>query len=119
MPADSPTLGLGHLQFEALLTTARLSANRNDFALIAMLGLLGGTSSLGVVQPDVGVGQRPCPRIPSRYDGQPGTADDRQRLVRQPGEPTPRWLRQSWLWPPPGGRGQDSAMAFSAAVSQS
>jgi integrase len=41
MPADSPTLGLGHLQFEALLTTARLSANRNDFALIAMLGLLG------------------------------------------------------------------------------
>jgi len=29
------------LQFEALLTTARLSANRNDFALIAMLGLLG------------------------------------------------------------------------------
>src|SRR3954452_22209026 len=41
MPTDSPTLGLGHLQFEALLTTARLSGNRNDFALIAMLGLLG------------------------------------------------------------------------------
>jgi len=41
MPAESPTLGLGHLQFEALLTVARLSANRNDFALIAMLGLLG------------------------------------------------------------------------------
>jgi integrase/recombinase XerD len=41
MPTESPTLGLGHLQFEALLTTARLSANRNDFALIAMLGLLG------------------------------------------------------------------------------
>lgn len=39
MPIDSPTLG--HLQFEALLTTARLSANGNDFALIAMLGLLG------------------------------------------------------------------------------
>ncbi|GAA3398231.1 tyrosine-type recombinase/integrase [Cryptosporangium minutisporangium] len=38
---ESPTLGLGHLQFEALLTTARLSANLNDFALIAMLGLLG------------------------------------------------------------------------------
>ena len=34
-------LGLSHLQFEAILTTARLSANRNDFALIAMLGLLG------------------------------------------------------------------------------
>jgi integrase/recombinase XerD len=41
MPTDSPTLGLGHLQFEAMLTTARLSTNRNDFALIAMLGLLG------------------------------------------------------------------------------
>jgi integrase/recombinase XerD len=41
MPAESPTLGLGHLQFEALLTTARLSANSNDFALIVMLGLLG------------------------------------------------------------------------------
>ena len=41
LPTDSPTLGLGHLQFEALLTPARGSANRNDFALIAMLGLLG------------------------------------------------------------------------------
>jgi integrase/recombinase XerD len=41
MPTDSPTLGLGHLQFEALLTTARLSPNSNDFALIVMLGLLG------------------------------------------------------------------------------
>src|ERR671932_764627 len=41
VPAESPTLGLGHLQFEALITTARLSANPNDFALIAFLGLLG------------------------------------------------------------------------------
>jgi integrase/recombinase XerD len=38
---ESPTLGLTHLQFEALLTAARLSPNRNDFALITMLGLLG------------------------------------------------------------------------------
>jgi len=38
---ESPTLGLGHLQFEALLSTARLSPNRYDFALVAMLGLLG------------------------------------------------------------------------------
>ncbi|WP_406081368.1 hypothetical protein [Micromonospora sp. NBC_00858] len=37
----SPTLGLGHLQFEALITTARLSTNPNDFALVALLGLLG------------------------------------------------------------------------------
>ncbi len=29
------------LQFEAMLTAARESANRNDFALVAMLGLLG------------------------------------------------------------------------------
>jgi hypothetical protein len=36
-PPQSPTLGLGHLQFEALITTARLSNNPNDFALIAML----------------------------------------------------------------------------------
>jgi integrase/recombinase XerD len=39
--AESPTLGLGHLQFEALITTARLSTNPNDFALVALLGLLG------------------------------------------------------------------------------
>jgi integrase/recombinase XerD len=41
VPAESPTLGLTHLQFEALLSAARESANRNDFALVAMLGLLG------------------------------------------------------------------------------
>lgn len=41
VPPESPTLGLGHLQFEALITTARLSPNPNDFALIALLGLLG------------------------------------------------------------------------------
>jgi site-specific recombinase XerD len=41
VPPQSPTLGLTHLQFEAMLTTARLSANRNDFALVCLLGLLG------------------------------------------------------------------------------
>jgi integrase len=41
VPAESPTLGLGHLQFEALITTARLSPNPSDFALVALLGLLG------------------------------------------------------------------------------
>ena len=38
---ESPTLGFTHLQFEALLTAARDSADPCDFALVAMLGLLG------------------------------------------------------------------------------
>ena len=41
VPPESPTLGLTHLQFEAMLTAARESDNDNDFALMAMLGLLG------------------------------------------------------------------------------
>jgi integrase/recombinase XerD len=41
VPPESPTLGLTHLQFEAILTAARASANDCDFALVAMLGLLG------------------------------------------------------------------------------
>jgi site-specific recombinase XerD len=41
VPPESPTLGLTHLQFEALLTAARTSANPNDFALVSLLGLLG------------------------------------------------------------------------------
>ncbi len=40
VPAESPTLGFTHLQFEALLTAARQSPNQFDFALVAMLGLL-------------------------------------------------------------------------------
>ena len=40
-PAESPTLGFTHLQFEALLIAARESVNPCDFALVAMLGLLG------------------------------------------------------------------------------
>ncbi len=39
--SESPTLGLTHLQFEAMLTAARDSAQRDDFALVAVLGLLG------------------------------------------------------------------------------
>ena len=41
VPAESPTLGCTHRQFEALLTAARQSADSCDFALVAMLGLLG------------------------------------------------------------------------------
>ena len=41
VPPESSTLGFTHLQFEAMLTAARESTNRYDFALVAMLGLLG------------------------------------------------------------------------------
>ena len=41
VPAESPTPGFTHLQFKALLTAARESPNPYDFALAAMLGLLG------------------------------------------------------------------------------
>lgn len=41
VPNESPVLGLSHLQFEALLAAARESPNQFDFALVAMLGLLG------------------------------------------------------------------------------
>ncbi len=41
VPPESPTLGLTHLQFEALLTAARQSGNPFDFALVCLLGLLG------------------------------------------------------------------------------
>jgi integrase len=41
VPAESPTLGFTHLQFEALLTAAGESSHPCDFALVAMLGLLG------------------------------------------------------------------------------
>ena len=38
---ESPTLGLSHLQLEAMLAAGRQSPNINDFALVTMLGLLG------------------------------------------------------------------------------
>ena len=41
VPAESPTLGLTHLQFEGMLSAARESTNKFDFALVSMLGLLG------------------------------------------------------------------------------
>ncbi len=38
---ESPTLGSSHLQFEAMIVTAPTLADLFDFALVAMLGLLG------------------------------------------------------------------------------
>jgi integrase/recombinase XerD len=40
-PTDSPTLGLTHLQFEAMLHAGFESDNPSDGALVAMLGMLG------------------------------------------------------------------------------
>jgi hypothetical protein len=39
VPAESPTLGLGHLQFEALITTARESTNLADEATRTAMGV--------------------------------------------------------------------------------
>jgi hypothetical protein len=41
VPAESPTLGLSHLQFEAMLVAARQSTHASDFALVCFRGLLG------------------------------------------------------------------------------
>ena len=41
IPQESPTLGLSHLQFEALLAAGRDSVDPNGLALVVMLGLLG------------------------------------------------------------------------------
>ena len=41
VPPESPTLGLTHLQLEALLIAGRGSTNPSDFALVCLLGLLG------------------------------------------------------------------------------
>ena len=56
VPPESPTLGLTHLQFEALLTAARTSSNPNDFALVCLLGLLGLRvfEATGISLPDLG-----------------------------------------------------------------
>ncbi len=41
VPPESPTLGISHLQFEAMLAAGRTSQHVNDFALVALLELLG------------------------------------------------------------------------------
>src|SRR6266498_3273703 len=81
VPAESPTLGLGHLQFEALITTARLSVNPNDFALLALLGLLGLRIFEACGASIAGPGDRPSRRRPRRW------ADPAQHPRRAYGPP--------------------------------
>ena len=106
VPTESPTLGFTHLQFEALLTAARESENRNDFALVAVLGLLGlrifEATSADIE--DIGGGARPprLARLRQRYQdraraatagGRPGhrprhrRPQQRAHLAQQPGRP--------------------------------
>ena len=79
VPAESPTLGFTHLQFEALLT-ARDSANPCDFALVAMLGLLG-LRIFGSYRREH--------RRPWRGARPPGTARVRQGRQGRPGAAAP------------------------------
>jgi integrase/recombinase XerD len=76
VPAESPTLGFTHLQFEALLTAARESASNYDFALVAMLGLLGLRifEATGADIGDLGDGARP-PRLARVRQGHQGRPD--------------------------------------------
>jgi len=87
LPTESPTLGLGHLQFEAILSAARQSPNRYDFALVAMLGLLGLRifEATGANNHRPGRGTRP-PRPARARQGR----QDRARPATTGGRPRPR-----------------------------
>jgi hypothetical protein len=61
VPAESPTLGFTHLQFEALLTAARESPNRCDFALAAILGVV--SWLLALIAETTGSAEQPEERI--------------------------------------------------------
>ena len=61
-PAESPTLGFTHLQFEALLTAARESADPCDFALVACSGCSVCGSSKLPARTRRGAGQGSDPR---------------------------------------------------------
>ena len=75
VPPESPTLGFTHLQFEALPTAARQSANPSDFALVAGLADLRS--------------YRRGHRRPWGRARPPGPARVRQRHQDRPGPATP------------------------------
>jgi integrase len=85
---QSPTLGLTHLQFEAMLTAARLSPNLFDFALVCLLGLLGlrifDATSLDIAE----LGEEHGHRV-LRVVGK-GHARRRRRPARHPNRRPPR-----------------------------
>jgi integrase/recombinase XerD len=92
VPAESPPLGLTHLQFEALLTAARTSANRCDFALVTMLGLLGLRifEATGSNIADLGEehGHRVLPGSRQGRQGRPGPAAPRPSVAPSSGRST-------------------------------
>ncbi len=81
VPAESPTLGLTHLQLEALLSAARDSGNPYDFALVCLLGLLGLRifEACGANIEDLGGGRATGPLLLNRY----GSRMDRQAATRR------------------------------------
>jgi integrase/recombinase XerD len=88
VPAESPTLGFTHLQFEAMLTAARDSMNDYDFALVAMLGLLGLRifEATGADIAGPGRGTRPpgTARVRQGHQGRPGPAATSGRRGHRP-----------------------------------
>jgi integrase len=99
VPAESPTLGFTHLQFEALQTAARMSSSPCDFALVAMLGLLGlrifEATSADITDLGEEHGHRVLRVCGERHQGRPDPAATRRRTGHRQGH----W--QSNQWPHP------------------
>jgi integrase/recombinase XerD len=93
VPAESPTLGFTHLQFEALLTAARESPSPYDFAPVAMLGLLGLQifEATGTDIADLGEehGHRVLRVCGKGHQGGPRPAAARSRPGHRPGDRIP------------------------------